>query len=150
MAATAQVAAGGRPQKSIVVEIATSGTGATDKRYEKHCSSVEISPTGGASWRGGTPDAVRSDPGSSQLAITAIQAWDDVNSLVRFFAANVGKDATLTYFPHDDASFSATVTFVIPRPPMGGKVNQYNESTMTMPCSDPVYGTTAVPALPGA
>jgi hypothetical protein len=151
MPASAQVAASGRPQKSIVLEIATTGTGAIDKRFETQVSDVNFAPTSAqATWQGGIPTAQLTATGEPTWVanLTLIQAYDDPNSLARFLLANYGKTATITYYPHDDASFGITTTLVLPAPTIGGPVNQFNEASVSAQCTRPSVVTTAVPALP--
>lgn len=138
--AVPQVAASGRQQKSIVVEVNVPGVNGADKRFEKHVSACSFEPNiPTEQWQGGTPDAQLGATGNAtySCSITAIQAWHDPASFVRFLATNQGKSATITYYPHDDVAYGWQADIVLPAPTMGGKVNQFNESTVTVPCTTP-------------
>lgn len=143
-----QVAASGRPQKSVVFELATTGTGPVDKRWEKHASSVTFTPSSDTdSWQGLTPDAQVKSMGEPtwELSATLIQAYNDPNSLARFLIENYGKTATVTYYPHDDVSWGIQTTITLPAPVVGGGPS-INEATVTAACTKPVILTTAAPA----
>jgi hypothetical protein len=139
------VAKAGRPQKSIIVEIATTGGTAIDKRFEAQVSSCDITPSSSQiTWQGGVPAAKLSDssPTTWVANITAIQAWDDANSFVNLCFANQGLAAVLTYFPHDDTAVGFKVNITLPAPKIGGGVGAYNESSFAIPCDAPVKVTT--------
>lgn len=130
-----QIALAGRPQKDIRVQIGTDN-------YEMHCSNVEFPEPGGTvvRWQGGTPDAVLSDTtaGQNVCNVTLIQAWDDEDSLAVFLFDHAGEEAVIKYKPHSDAAFELQSTVTLIKPTVGGKVNQFNESTVAMPCTPPV------------
>lgn len=135
-----QIAASGRAQKDIRFQIGTDN-------YEKHVSEVTWPPSQQAvTWQGGTPDAQLTDvsEGSPTCNITCIQAWDDPTSLVRFMFEHAGEQAVVRYKPHADDDFELEATITIMRPQIGGKVNQFNESTISCPSTVPVVA----PAVP--
>lgn len=110
--------------------------------YQTQVTSCAVTPqTTTVAIRGGSPQAHYSSTveNGHQLAISVIQDWDTADSLCNYLLANVGEPATIVYKPVIDGDAEFTVT--VPRlaaPAIGGPVNQYNESPITMECSAPV------------
>lgn len=135
----------GRPQKDIRVTI-TQADG-QEVHHEKQVSNVNwANPSTAAYWRGGTPDAVRTDvvAGNEVCNITMIQAWDDPDSLCRFMFEHAGEEAVIAYKPHADDDFEVGAKITLMRPQIGGPVNAFNEATVACPSTEPV------PVPPGA
>jgi hypothetical protein len=124
-----QQPASGRPQKDIRFRTGTDN-------YEKQVSDVHFTPKSGTPWQGGTPDAVLVDE-QWTADVTAIQAWDDPDSFVRFAFEHAGETVAYEYKPHADDAFTLYGTLTLASPTIGGKTNQRNESTLSMPCSAP-------------
>jgi hypothetical protein len=124
-----------KPTTHIKVTIGTD-------EYQTQVTSFAVTPQPQqVSIRGGAPDAhyEASVPGGWQLAIGVIQDWETLTSLCNFLLENEGEEATIVYKPINagDAEFTVVVPSLI-APAIGGPVNQYNESTVTMGCSKPV------------
>lgn len=131
----AQMPAAGKKQNNIRLRIGTDN-------YEKQVSSVEFAPQKGQEWQGGTPDAKLVDI-DWLCNITAVQAWDDATSYVRWSLEHAGEQAEVEYQPHaEDATFKLYATITVMPPTIGGKVNQRNESTVACPSTEP---TTTAP-----
>ena len=126
----------GRKQNNIRLTVG-------EHSYEKQVSHVEFAPAAGQEWQGGTPDAKLVDS-DYVCNITAIQAWDQPASFVRWCFEHQGEQADVEYQPHaDDPLFILYSTITIPAINIGGKVNQKNESVLACPATAP---TTTVPA----
>lgn len=134
----AQIALAARPQKDIRVTVGADN-------YEKHVSDISWPPNQSAqSWHGGTPDAIAVDvnEGDQVCNITFVQAWDDPLSFCRFCFEHAGDTVTIKYKPHGDDDFEVQAQVTIIRPQVGGKVNQFNESTIAMPSTVPTVVVT--------
>lgn len=110
--------------------------------YQTQVTALSITPQPqGVSIRGGAPDAhyEATVPGGWQIAIGVIQDWETLTSLCNFLLANEGQAATIVYKPviAGNGEFTVQVPSLV-APAIGGPVNQYNESTVTMGCSKPV------------
>lgn len=125
----------GRPQKDIRIKIGVNN-------WEKQCSNVEFPEPDGATvrWQGGTPDAVLADTtaGQSVCNITLVQAWDEEDSLCNFMFDHAGEAAVIEYKPHAEMTWAFVSAVTLIKPTIGGKVNQFNESTIALPCTPPV------------
>lgn len=119
----------GRPQKDIRLKV-------DGEYYETQVSSVEYQAKS-IEWQGGTPEANLLDA-THELVITAIQALDDEDSFTRIAWGLRGQRVEIEWQPHADAAFKLTSTITIPFFNLGGKVNQFNETTLTCKSTDPV------------
>lgn len=122
----------GRPQKDIRLKV-------DGEYFETQVSSVEYQAKS-IEWQGGTPDANLVDA-THELVITAIQALDDEDSFLRIAWPLRGQRVEIEWQPHADSPFKLTSTITIPFFNLGGKVNQFNESTLTCKSTDPVAVT---------
>lgn len=124
-----------KPTTHIKVTIGTA-------EYQTQVTSIAINPQPqSVSVRGGAPDAhyEATVPGGWQLALNVIQDWETGSSLCNFLLANEGQAATIVYKPINtgNGEFTVQVPSLV-APSIGGPVNQYNESTVTMGCTKPV------------
>lgn len=109
--------------------------------FAGHVSNVLVAPTSSTvTWAGGTPESQLSDTilGGWTLALNVAQDWDNADALCHFLLAHAGEGATFEYGPDASSAFrsSVHVDTIVP-PAIGGAVNQFNESTVTMGCSKP-------------
>ena len=131
-----------RMQKHIVVTIG-------ENSYSGHVSACSLVPSNTiATWQGGTPDASFSEtsPSTWTANLNVIQDWENPGSLCNFLLANEGEQARLTYKPHADGVFSTVSTVTLVAPQIGGTVNAYNESAVTLGSTKPV-ATFPAPAV---
>ena len=131
-----------RMQKHIVVTIGT-------KSFSGHVSAFSLVPASTtATWQGGTPDASFSDtsPSTWTVNMNVIQDWENPGSLCNFLLANEGQKADLIYKPHHDGVFSTLSKVTLVAPQIGGAVNAYNESAVTLGSTKPV-ATFPAPAV---
>jgi hypothetical protein len=84
--------------------------------YETSVSSVEFVPTVPSfSWKGMTPTAVFSFPGSASWVcnVSAIQDWETVDSLSSYLLDHAGETVEMDFYPQNGGQgFRATVTLV--------------------------------------
>lgn len=104
--------------------------------YEKHVSAVTITPsTPTANWKGLSPTAAYSDAGTPTwtLDLSYVQDWDTVNSLSKYLLANQGATKTVTFKPRSAGTPTVTVSVTIVAGPIGGSVDAFAESSVSMP-----------------
>ena len=115
--------------------------------YEKHVSGVQWVPTSQQiNWQGLTPDAVFSDVSSPTWALTLnyVQDWETANSLSQYLFDHVGETVEMVFTPVKGTgkkTFTANVT-IVPGA-IGGEVNAYATTSVTLGSDKPVIGTTA-------
>jgi hypothetical protein len=144
MADVTPIPVNARPQKDVVVVI-------DGVAYQRHVSNINFTPQGGGavSWRGGTPDSQLTDstqPTGWLANITAIQAWDDPDSLVHLMLAHAGEKVDVAYRPHRDSDVTFYATIDLMPPTIGGPTNAYNEATIGCPSTAPSTVAPTVPA----
>lgn len=116
-----------------------------EDEFQAHVSSAEFDNGAGSdtSWTGldGTTHTDTS-AGKPTVKLAVVQDWGNPESLVNYLYDNAGlvKPCSLEY--DDGPKFACTVTLV--KPLVGGKVNEFNESTVSLPSSD----ITKTPATP--
>ncbi|SDT69465.1 hypothetical protein [Jiangella sp. DSM 45060] len=103
--------------------------------YEAHVSAVTFTPANSAQeWRGLTPTAVFTDPGSETWTVTMeiAQDWETPDSLARYLYQNAGSTVEVTFKPKSGSgpTFEANVTLVSPA--IGGTGNAY--ATASVAC----------------
>lgn len=103
--------------------------------YEAHVSAVTFTPANSAQeWRGLTPTAVFTDPGSETWTATLeiAQDWETPDSLARYLFQNAGSTRAVTFKPRSGSgpTFEAQVTLVSPA--IGGTGNAY--ATASVAC----------------
>lgn len=112
--------------------LAFAGTSGT---FEEHVSSVMFqNGTQIVSWRE-LSDVV---DGPWTMVVAVVQDWENPDSLANYLLANAGDSIAVTYKPDADGEFSIASTVKIVAPAIGGPVNAFNESTVTMPATKPV------------
>ena len=122
--------------------------------YEKHVSNIAwTAASQTVNWAGGTPDAQLSDstPAVWAAAWNVVQDWQNEDSLCNFLLAHQGEQVEVAYMPDAEGTFEIVATITLVAPNIGGAVNQFNESTVSMASSVPVVTpAAAVPTTPGA
>jgi hypothetical protein len=111
--------------------------------YEKHVSKVTLTPntsTESKTWQGLTPTATFTDTSTPQTTWTAeieyAQDWETVNSLSSYLLANAGVQKSIKLQPQAGAGKSTfTITATIVPGPIGGQVNEFATSTVSLPCT---------------
>lgn len=116
--------------KDVILTIGENGD-----TYEKHVSGVTFTPTASAiTWRGLSPNAVFTDPGSVtwSCALNYVQDWDTANSLSQFLFDNEGQTVTMEFKPKSGSGPSFTADVIIIPGAIGGQVNTYAATTVTL------------------
>jgi hypothetical protein len=108
-----------------------------DDEYQAHVSSVEFdSGTPGTQRWSGLDGKTHSDatPGEPGVKLAVIQEWGNPDSLCNFLYDHAGEVKTITLEYDSGPTFGTEVTLV--KPIVGGPVNQFNESTVTLPSTE--------------
>lgn len=122
-----------RPLKSIVLSIEGNDFGA-------HVSNVaQVPTTQQLTWQGLKPQAALTSSSAPTWVTTmnVVQDWENPKALCNYLLANAGKVATLKFFPADDGEFYTETEATLVAPQIGGAVNTYNESTVSLGCTPP-------------
>ncbi|WP_144797705.1 hypothetical protein [Microbacterium paludicola] len=131
--------------KPLVLKDVTLTVG-TDN-YEKHVSSVTFTPSSSTiTWQGLNPDAKFTDVTSADwtVAIEFVQDWETEDSFSQYLFENEGETETMVFTPKKgtgNKTFTADVT--ITPGAIGGTVNAYATTSVTLGSTKPVIGTAA-------
>lgn len=115
--------------------------------YEKHCSGVMWVPTAPQqNWQGLTPDSSFTDVGTAtyQLTLNYVQDWETEDSLSQYLHENEGATVEMVFTPVKGTgkkTFTAQVTITPGQ--IGGEVNAYATTSVTLGSTKPVIGTAA-------
>jgi len=111
--------------------------------YEAHVSSAVFTPKSStASWTGLNGQTHTDDISSENtLDLAVVQDLANEDSLWNYLFDNAGTKVTVELTPPDAPTFTAEVTLV--KPTIGGKVNEFNESQVSLPSSEPVKAPAA-------
>ncbi|WP_053203795.1 hypothetical protein [Jiangella muralis] len=103
--------------------------------YEAHVSAVTFTPANSAQeWRGLTPTAVFTDPGSETWTGTLeiAQDWETPDSLARYLFQNAGSTKAVTFKPKSGSGPTFEVQLTLVSPAIGGAGNAY--ATASVAC----------------
>jgi len=117
--------------KDVILTIAGNG-------YEKHVSGVEFKPKGSQiSWQGLTPAAKFTDVAAPDWTcdLSYVQDWETTNSLSAYLFAHQGETIACTFKPKSGSGPSFTASLVIASGSIGGQVNSYATTTVSLGCS---------------
>lgn len=110
------------------------GEGGTNQ-YQKHVSSVIFTPTAAQiTWQGLHPDASFTDTATATwaAALTYVQDWETVDSLSRYLYEHEGETVPVVFKPRAGSGPSFTSELIIVPGAIGGAVNTYGETTVTL------------------
>jgi hypothetical protein len=130
----AQIAVNPLVLKDVVLEIGTD-------TYEKHVSAVVFTPTAETlSWQGLTPTAKFTDVSAADwtVVLTYVQDWETTNSLSRYLFENEGDEVAMEFKPKSGSGPSFTANVVITPGAIGGTVNTFGETSVTLGSDKPV------------
>jgi hypothetical protein len=115
--------------KDVILEIGTDS-------YEKHVSAVTITPTtNSATWTGLNPDASFTNTGTPTWTVdlTFAQDYETTNSLALYLFNNQGQTKSVSFKPQSGTGPTVDVDVVIVAGSIGGAVNSYAETTVSLP-----------------
>lgn len=105
--------------------------------FERQLSSVALTPNvSGTKWRGMAPGAVYSDAPQADwdAALKFAQDHETAGSLSDYLFAQEGSKVTMILKPRSGSGPSYQVVVTIVPGAIGGEVNAWAESTVTLPC----------------
>lgn len=120
--------------KDVTINLGSNG-------YEKHVSSVTFVPkTSTISFQGLTPTAKFTDVTAAEwtCVLEYVQDWETTNSLSKYLFANEGTSVAATFKPKAAGSPSFAANLVITPGAIGGKVNAYATTSVTLGSDKPV------------
>lgn len=129
-----KIAANPRMQKNLSLTIGTD-------TFEDHVSSVQWVPSSSTvTWNGGTPEAVFTDQTAPTWTaqVNVVQDWETPGSLCNYLLEHAGEQVVAKYKPDATGTFEITATITLAAPTIGGAVNAFNESSVTMGSTKPV------------
>lgn len=124
--------------KDCIVKIGEDG-------YEKHLSGVSFVPSAAQiNWHGLTPDSGFTDVGTAEWAVTLnyVQDWETDDSLSQFLFEHEGETVPMVFTPVKGAgkkTFTSSVTITPGQ--IGGEVNAYATTSVTLGSTKPAIGT---------
>lgn len=122
--------------------------------YQAACSEVTITPTAQAiQWKGLARNTHQSMPDATwAAAITFAQDWDTTGALSAYLMDNEGSAVSVTFKPRAGGGASFTTTLVITPGAIGGKVDTFGETSVTLPATKPVRssGVAVIPTTTAA
>lgn len=104
--------------------------------YEKAVSSVTLTPSvTTATFKGLNPEAVFTEVGTPTWAadIAYAQDWTTVNSLSAYLFAHQGETVVMNFSPRNGSGPSFTVSVVIVSGAVGGAVDSFATTTVSLP-----------------
>ena len=112
--------------------------------YRAHVSSAQFGGLDGMVQFTGLDGKTHTDTiqTGSTLALSVVQDWVNPLSLCNYLFDNAGTEVSASIAYEDGPTFTSQVTLL--RPAIGGAVNEFNESTVSLPCTAPVKSVTAV------
>lgn len=125
----AQIAVNPLFMKDVVFEVGTDS-------YEKHVSSVVITPaTSPATWKGLNPEATFTNVGAATwtVDISFAQDWETANSLALYLFNNQGETKTVTFKPQSGSGPSVDIDVIIVAGSIGGSIDSFAETTVSLP-----------------
>lgn len=120
--------------KDVTLTIGTNG-------YEKHVSSVTFTPKASTiEWQGLTPSAKFTDvtAASWTCVLEYVQDWDTTDSLSKYLFANEGTTKAVVFKPKSGGTPSFAANLTITPGAIGGKVNAFATTTVTLGSDKPV------------
>jgi hypothetical protein len=110
--------------------------------YEKHVSSVTFTPSvSTATFKGLDSGAVFTQASNAtwMLDLAYVQDWDTTDSLSAYLFNNAGSEITVSFVPQT-GSGSWTATIIVVPGSVGGTVDAYATSTVSLPVQgQPTY-----------
>ncbi|MCU1439994.1 MAG: hypothetical protein JWP85_991 [Rhodoglobus sp.] len=109
--------------------------------YEKHVSGVVFTPKASTiSWQGLTPAAKFTDVTAAEwtCVLSYVQDWETTNSLSAYLFANEGDTIAVEFKPKSGSGPTFEANLVITPGAIGGQVNAYATTSVTLGSDRPV------------
>lgn len=130
----AQIAVNPLVLKDVVLSFGTDS-------YEKHVSGVTFTPSSDTiTWQGLTPDSKSTDVTAADWTcqLDYVQDWETEDSLSRFLFENEGEEIAATFKPRSGSGPSFTANLIVTPGAIGGVVNAYATTSVTLGSDKPV------------
>lgn len=122
--------------KDVTLTIGTDG-------YEKHVSAVTLTPSvSTATFKGLDTEAVftQASTASWTCELSYVQDWNTADSLSEYLFNNAGSEVTMTFAPESAGGGSFSADVIIVPGAVGGTVDAYATSTVSLPVQgQPTY-----------
>jgi hypothetical protein len=107
-----------------------------DADFKKAVSAVVFTPTASSvSWTGlGSNTYTDMATATWTLDLTYVQDWETVGSLSAYLFANEGQTVSMTFAPRSGSGPSFTADVIITPGAIGGQVNSFAETTVSLGC----------------
>ena len=127
------------------VELIIGADAATGDDFRKHASGVTFTPTSSQQTWTGLGGNTHTDAAVPTWAVQIdyVQDWDSADSLSRFLFENSGETMEMEFRPRSGSGPSFTANVTIVPGAIGGQVNSYATTSVTLGCDTPVL----VPAV---
>lgn len=114
--------------------------GTDDLNFKKHVDGVTYTPsTSQQSWTGGDGSTYTDSSSATwTLVISYVQDWESEDSLSQFLLANEGTSFPVTFKPRTGSGPTFTSTITIAPGAIGGSVNAYATTSVTLGSTKPV------------
>ena len=130
----AQIAVNPLVMKDVVLELGTDS-------YEKHVSSVTLTPSASTiSWQALEADTKFTDVTAAEwtAVLEYVQDWETTDSLSRYLFEHEGETVAAEFKPRSGSGPSFTANLTITPGAIGGTVNAYATTSVTLGSSKPV------------
>lgn len=111
--------------------------------YEKHVSGVTITPSvATATFKGLEPTATYSQASTATWTVdlTYVQDWETADSLSAYLFNNAGSEITMSFKPESGTGGTFSATVIVVPGSVGGTVDAYATSTVSLPVQgQPTY-----------
>lgn len=111
--------------------------------YEKHVSGVTITPSvATATFKGLEPTATYSQASTATWTVdlTYVQDWETADSLSAYLFNNAGSEITMSFKPESGTGGTFSATVIVVPGSVGGAVDAYATSTVSLPVQgQPTY-----------
>lgn len=129
----AQIAVAPLVLKDVILEIGTDD-------YRKHVDQVTFTPSASSvTWTGlGANTHTDVSTATWVLTLNYVQDWDTANSLSRYLFDNEGETVEVSFSPKSGSGPAFTANVVITPGAIGGSVNAYATTSVTLGSDKPV------------
>jgi hypothetical protein len=104
--------------------------------YEKHVSGVTLTPsTSPSTFKGLSPDAVFTEVPTAtwMLSLEYAQDWETPDSLSAYLFNNQGNTVEMTFTPRNGSGPSFAVSVVVLSGAIGGQIDSFATTTVSLP-----------------
>lgn len=125
--------------RDVELTIITSSGPSVSASYQKHVDAVTFTPAAATVTWTGLGKNVHTDVATATwtLVLNYVQDWDTDGSLSEFLYSNEGDTFPVTFRPRNGVGKSFTSNVVVTPGAIGGTVNTFATTTVTLGCDKP-------------